>query len=113
MNVIQLEYLAEVKMFIDYSPGAKKSTMKEVRVALTCPGQERILENPDGSPTPAGINISTQVLIAGLANNIQFAHDNRMRDSADHLRYIISELERHFVMVGSSSVADWNEEHKP
>lgn len=39
----------------------------------------------------------TNVLVTSLVSNIHAAHQFGFRDSAEHLRYIITELERGFV----------------
>lgn len=46
-----------------------------------------------------GVKALSQVLVQGLNANIQGAHQNGIMDSAEHLRYVISELERAFVNV--------------
>lgn len=43
-------------------------------------------------------NVS-EVLVQGLIGNIHLAHEKGFRDSAEHLRWIISELERGFIEV--------------
>lgn len=50
-------------------------------------------------PNKDGSNAISNVLIQGLVANIHMAHEKGFRDSADHLRWIISELERGFVQV--------------
>lgn len=50
-----------------------------------------------GKPTKLGVHAITSCFIQGLLGSIHYAHQNGMRDSAEHLRYIISELERGFV----------------
>lgn len=56
----------------------------------------------DGLPNAEGSKALTQVFMAGLIANIHNAHNNKFRDSAEHLRYIISELERGFIQVAYS-----------
>lgn len=50
-------------------------------------------------PNKDGSNAISNILIQGLVANIHMAHQKGFRDSADHLRWIISELERGFVQV--------------
>jgi hypothetical protein len=50
-------------------------------------------------PTKDGSKVLSNVLIQGLIGNIHMAHEKGFRDSAEHLRWIISELERGFVQV--------------
>lgn len=47
--------------------------------------------------TPAGHKTITNVLIQNLIGSIHTAHQSKAWDSAEHLRYIIAELERGFV----------------
>lgn len=56
--------------------------------------------NDNGTPTVKGTKTITNILIQGLVANIHGAHQTKQWDSAEHLRYIISELERGFVQIG-------------
>lgn len=51
----------------------------------------------NGIPTENGSKVLTALFIQGLVGNIHLAHQKGWRDSAEHLRHIISELERGFV----------------
>lgn len=53
----------------------------------------------EGLPTKAGSEVLTNVLAQGLIGNIHMAHEQGFRDSAEHLRFIISELERGFATI--------------
>ena len=55
----------------------------------------------DDLPTNVGSKTLSNVLIQGLVGNIHMAHEKGFRDSAEHLRWIISELERGFVTVAN------------
>ena len=52
-------------------------------------------------PTEAGSKVLSNVLVQGLVGKIHMAHEKGFRDSAEHLRWIISELERGFVTVAN------------
>lgn len=52
-----------------------------------------------GLPTKEGVKPLTAALIQGLIANIHAAHQIGHWDSAQHLRYIIEELEKGFVAV--------------
>lgn len=52
-----------------------------------------------GLPNHAGTQALTQAFVQGLAANIHAAHAAGYKDSAEHLREVISELERLFVQV--------------
>ena len=53
----------------------------------------------DDCPTKVGAEMLSNVLIQGLIGNIHMSHEKHFRYSAEHLRWIISELERGFVTV--------------
>lgn len=53
-------------------------------------------------PTQAGAKALTQCFVQGLVGNIHNAHLKGHWDSAEHLRYIIAELERGFVQVATT-----------
>jgi hypothetical protein len=57
--------------------------------------------DPTGLPTKDGAHTATVILVQGLIGNIHFSHEKGFRDSADHLRYIIQELERGFASVAT------------
>ncbi len=52
-------------------------------------------------PTKIGTKPLTQCFIQGLVGNIHHAHQKGFWDSAEHIRYIISELERGFAQVAT------------
>lgn len=54
-------------------------------------------------PTKDGIKPLTQCFIQGLVGSIHMAHQNGWWDSAEHLRYIISELEKGFASPANVS----------
>lgn len=51
----------------------------------------------EGYPNRDGLDVLSNVLVQGVLGNIHAAHQNGLRDSAEHLRWVISELERGFV----------------
>lgn len=53
--------------------------------------------NKDGSPNAAGVQAMANCFIQGLNGLIHFAHKQGYRNDAEHLRYIVSELQRGFV----------------
>ena len=54
--------------------------------------------------TKDGSQALTQCFVQGLIGNIHFAHQSGYRNDAEHLRYIISELERGFASIESGRV---------
>lgn len=80
-------------------PDGNGSTLEGVQFSLEMSGElERraYLDNEDQS-TKLGVHAITSCFVHGLAANIHYAHQSGMRDSAEHLRYVIAELERAFV----------------
>lgn len=94
---------------LDYNPKSKSSLSKHVSTEIELELSENvdkshyIQEKKDGSSplTKLGAEALTKTLIQGLVTSIHSAHEAGYWDSAEHLRYIISELERGFVQVGN------------
>lgn len=59
--------------------------------------------NDEDVLTQKGSEAVTQCFIQGLVSNIHFAHAQGYRNDAEHLRYIISELERGFSSIAETS----------
>lgn len=70
--------------------------------------REMYLDKED-LPTEAGSKTLSNVLVQGLIGNIHLAHERGFRDSAEHLRWIISELERGFIEVTNVQQSKYNE----
>lgn len=51
----------------------------------------------EGLPTKEGVNAVTQCFVQGLVANMHYADKMGYRKEADHLRYIIAELENGFM----------------
>lgn len=66
----------------------------------------RVYLDKEDLPTKAAIKPLTQAFIQGLVGNIHAAHEKGYWDSADHLRYIINELQRGFIEVAKVSTGD-------
>lgn len=62
--------------------------------------------NKDGTPNKEGSKVLTNTFVQGLIANIHYAHENGLRDSAEHLRFIVSELERCFIEQGTIRVGE-------
>jgi hypothetical protein len=59
--------------------------------------------------TADGSKALSQCFIQGLIGNIHYAHQKGIWDSAEHMRYIISELERGFVIQANVSQSYFKE----
>ena len=64
---------------------------------------ENMYLDEEGLPTKIGSHAVSQCFIQGVIGNVHYAHEKGYRDSAEHLRYIISELERAFIQVPTIS----------
>lgn len=88
--------------------GEEKSTIKAVDILLVLP--KEVIESAymeNGRPNATGTKLLTQLFIQGLSANIHSAHQTGQRDSAEHLRYIIAELERGFVWQVNAEPSEW------
>ena len=59
-------------------------------------------------PTKEGCKVLTECLVQGLAANLHHAHQGGYRDSAEHLRHIIAQLEKAFVARTEISKGHFN-----
>jgi hypothetical protein len=90
---------AECILRLDMNRGDKKPKVDSINFNLQ-PSQhfdKSMYVEDDGLLTKHGSNALTQVLVQSLIGNIHQAHQRGLIDSAEHLRKIISELERGFV----------------
>lgn len=58
--------------------------------------------NDEDVLTADGSKALTQCFIQGLVGNIHMAHERGYRNDVEHLRYIISELERGFSSIATT-----------
>lgn len=108
---MKFDFRADVKLIMTHQEGSTTSSIEEVRVKLTPSSKlsQRIYLDK-GVPTKVGAKVLTDVLIQGLSANIHSCHHKNFRDSSEHLRYIISELERSFIQVTETGEANFEEE---
>lgn len=90
------------KSILTLENDGNKKTSRVVSVDIKLDYSENIdrsvyLEN--GLPNKLGTKALTQSFIQGLVANIHQAHQKGMWNDAEHLRYIISELERGFAEI--------------
>jgi len=86
---------------LSYEKGAPKSkhVATNIRLEVSENLDKKQYLDPEGRPTAEGCRALTHALIQGLVANIHNAHQKGWRDSAEHLRHVIQELERGFVQV--------------
>jgi len=98
-----MEFSFEAKVVLKLEHKKGMSTSKHVATDFNLEvsknlSKSQYLDSED-LPNSAGSKVLSNVLIQGLVGNIHMAHEKGFRDSAEHLRWIISELERGFVAV--------------
>jgi len=98
---MEFSFEAKVVLTLEYKKGMATSKHVATDLNLEVIGEldkTQYLDKED-LPTEAGSKVLSNVLVQGLVGNIHLAHEKGFRDSAEHLRWIISELERGFVEV--------------
>jgi hypothetical protein len=86
-----------------YPNGKGGCTVEEVHIRLELSNDldKRMyfskIDDTGGIPNREGCRCLTQTFLQGLNANIQSAHIRGLWDSAEHLRYIIAELENAFI----------------
>jgi hypothetical protein len=90
-----------VKSVLEVEYNQAKGTMMHkgsfYNVDVDYPLDIRQYVDEDGLPNDAGCEMATSVLTQSLISNIHVAHQQGFRNDAEHLRFIISELERGFI----------------
>lgn len=98
---MEFSFEAKVVLTLEHKKGSSKSNhvSTDFNLSISKELDEKQYLDPEGLPTEAGSKVLSNVLVQGLVGNIHLAHEKGFRDSAEHLRWIISELERGFVTV--------------
>lgn len=98
----QFKFTAWCTITLEAEPGAKKSSFVSSDFNLL-PGEninkDAYLNKKGLVATPAGVQAVTQCFVQGLIANIHMAHQKELRNDAEHLRYIISELEKGLIRL--------------
>ncbi len=117
--MVEVNFKAISMITLSTNPGGKSSNLKQIKLMLEVDDkvdaahyiQEPFLRSKSGPPTQGGVKILTQALVQGLAANIHGAHQEGWWDSAEHLRYIIAELERSFALPVTVKTAAFDDEN--
>lgn len=90
-----------VKVTANYTNGASSSThvATDFRLDVSKHLDQSQYNDKRGLPTAMGSHALTNVFVQGLIGNIHHAHKNGFKNDAEHLRYIIEQLERGFVAI--------------
>ena len=94
---MEVQFVGHCGITLNVQPGAKQPEHITTDILLdVLPPLDRAKYFENELPNKNGSQILTQIFVDGLLANIHMAHQRGYRDSADHLRYIIAELERGF-----------------
>jgi hypothetical protein len=87
-----------VFMTLEMKPNGKPSLREcEAELHLSDKLDESAYRHEDGSLNRTGLQALTQCFIQGINANIQSAHQTGDWDSAEHLRWVIAQLEKSFI----------------
>jgi hypothetical protein len=100
-----MEFSFEAKVVLTLEHKKEMTTSKHVATDFNLGVSDNLVRHQyldkEDLPTEAGSKVLSNVLVQGLVGNIHLAHEKGFRDSAEHLRWIISELERGFITVAN------------
>lgn len=98
---MKLSFEGRCVVEVEHEPGMEKpkhlQTKFNLDVSLNLDRKQYL--DKEGLPTGPGVKTLSNVFVQGLIGNIHHAHQKGFWNDADHLRYIISELERGFVQI--------------
>lgn len=91
------------KLTLNHRPGEPTSShvATDMRFEVSKNMDQKKYLDKDDLPTKDAIKPISQCFIQGLVANIHAAHQKGWWDSAEHLRYIMTELQRGFVEVAT------------
>lgn len=103
-----------VNLKLEYNKGAASSKHRGTEFVLDMSDNldHNIYIDDEGLVTKQGSHVVSNVLVQGLVANLHLAHEQGYRDSAEHLRWLISELERGFVTVCHMETSDFTKLRK-
>jgi hypothetical protein len=106
---MEFQFEAKVVVTAEHKPGmtTSKHVATDFNLDVMGPLDRKAYLDKEDLPTAAGSKVLSNVLVQGLIGNIHMAHEKGFRDSAEHLRWIISELERGFVTVAEVSKSNF------
>lgn len=100
MKKVEYQFMVNAKVTAEADFVLKQSAVKHVEIHLTAKGTAgKHWKDKNGSLTPAGFKAQTQGFVQGLIANIHSAHQIGAWDSAEHLRYIIKNIEHGFALA--------------
>lgn len=96
-KIMIYEFIASAKIELAKKEAGSQLISSSIRLSPSKNLDKKMYINDNGLPTKDGLDVISNAFIQGLVCCIHTQHQNGQRDSAEHLRYIISELERGFV----------------
>jgi hypothetical protein len=100
----------EVTSILEVEYNEKKDSMKHIasyyNLNVDHPLDLQSYLDKDGAPNKEGCQCVTTVLVQALIGNIHACNQMGYMNDAEHLRYIISELERGFIENVNVGVVD-------
>lgn len=105
---MKFEFEGKCVLQMEHQPGEKTSTHVQSKFNLDVSrnlDRKQYLD-AEGLPTADGAKALTNVFIQGLVGNIHLAQKKGYWNESEHIRYIISELERGFIQnakIGEST----------
>lgn len=92
-------FKSKCEIELELNNKTNKSKLLATRFNLECSDNLELSNYVDkeGFVTKYGSKVLSNVLIQALVGNIHMSHQKGIRNDAEHLRWIISELERGFI----------------
>lgn len=101
---MQFTITGTVKVTADYVKGAAYSRhiSTDFRLDVSKHLDQQQYNDKRGLPTKMGSHALTNAFVQGLIGNIHHAHQKGYKNDAEHLRYIIEQLERGFIAIAET-----------
>jgi len=107
---MQFEFEGKCVLKLEHNEGDKTSKHIKTDFNLSVSKNLDVKQylDKDAIPTAIGVKALTQCFVQGLVGNIHYAKGKGFWDDAEHLRYIIAELEKGFMQVPTVSKSEFN-----
>lgn len=97
---MKFEIGAKCILEMEHTEGDKQPHLKAVKINLILPDAfDEDMYMKDGLPNADGAKALSNILVQGLIANIHNAHQRGFHNDAEHIRFVISELERGFIEI--------------
>lgn len=98
---MKISFISECRLNLDFNEKSGKCLHDTTELSLSFSKNIDVDNYVDenGYPNKNGGEVLSNVLVQGLLLNVHKLHNDGIRDSAEHLRWIIDELERGFIQV--------------